>query len=270
MKNQKSFLAGMLTMLLLVCMIGTVSAARSTLQIQVEYKDIKVVLDGKVLDLWDAAGNVTEPFKYGGTNYVPVRALSEALGLTVEWDGQTNTINLTSNTGAKEYRDGYLSAPASVYTSSAEENGMENVPMYVTGEVTEISEYNGCRYVVVATNLGKMAIIDTLQMDGFSSMGTGDSVTAGFYYTGYSAAIKMPCGVYAEILERKEVPKTPAAPVNPVKEEEEPPQVSRTVYVTKTGKRYHYSSSCNGGQYYASALSDALARGLTPCNKCVG
>lgn len=41
------------------------------------------------------------------------------------------------------------------------------------------------------------------------------------------------------------------------------------VYVTKTGKRYHYDNHCNGGTYYLSTLSDALARGLTPCNKCV-
>ena len=45
---------------------------------------------------------------------------------------------------------------------------------------------------------------------------------------------------------------------------------SRTVYVTKTGKRYHYSSHCNGSTYYASTLDEALARGLTPCKKCVG
>lgn len=45
---------------------------------------------------------------------------------------------------------------------------------------------------------------------------------------------------------------------------------SRTVYVTPTGKRYHYSSSCNGGSYYESTLDDALARNLTPCKKCVG
>ena len=43
----------------------------------------------------------------------------------------------------------------------------------------------------------------------------------------------------------------------------------RTVYVTETGKRYHYSSTCNGGTYYASTLQAALARGLTPCQKCV-
>lgn len=41
------------------------------------------------------------------------------------------------------------------------------------------------------------------------------------------------------------------------------------VYVTKTGKRYHYDNNCNGGTYYLSTLADALAHGLTPCNKCV-
>lgn len=45
---------------------------------------------------------------------------------------------------------------------------------------------------------------------------------------------------------------------------------SRTVYITPTGKKYHYDSSCNGGNYYPSTLDEALSMGLTPCNKCVG
>ncbi len=44
----------------------------------------------------------------------------------------------------------------------------------------------------------------------------------------------------------------------------------RTVYVTKTGKRYHYDSNCNGGTYMESTLSAAKASGLTPCKKCAG
>lgn len=44
---------------------------------------------------------------------------------------------------------------------------------------------------------------------------------------------------------------------------------NKTVYVTKTGKRYHYDNNCNGGTYYPSTLSEAQSRGLTPCNKCV-
>ena len=43
----------------------------------------------------------------------------------------------------------------------------------------------------------------------------------------------------------------------------------KTVYVTETGKRYHYDNNCNGGTYYESTLEEALSRGLTPCEKCV-
>ena len=42
----------------------------------------------------------------------------------------------------------------------------------------------------------------------------------------------------------------------------------RTVYVTPTGKRYHYISTCGGKNSTASTLNKAKARGLTPCQKC--
>jgi len=42
-----------------------------------------------------------------------------------------------------------------------------------------------------------------------------------------------------------------------------------TIYITRTGKRYHYNPHCNGGTYYESTLEEALSRGLTPCDKCV-
>ena len=47
-------------------------------------------------------------------------------------------------------------------------------------------------------------------------------------------------------------------------------QNSATVYVTPTGKRYHYSGSCNGGSYSPTTLDNALRMGLTPCKKCIG
>lgn len=48
-----------------------------------------------------------------------------------------------------------------------------------------------------------------------------------------------------------------------------PPAVVHKIYITKTGKRYHYDNTCNGGKYFESTLEEALAKGLTPCNKCV-
>lgn len=42
----------------------------------------------------------------------------------------------------------------------------------------------------------------------------------------------------------------------------------QSVYVTPTGKRYHYSPTCGGKNSTASTLSAAQARGLAPCKKC--
>ncbi|MBC1520391.1 hypothetical protein HB912_01875 [Listeria aquatica] len=41
------------------------------------------------------------------------------------------------------------------------------------------------------------------------------------------------------------------------------------VLVTKTGSKYH-NRKCGNGTYYPATLSEAKARGLTPCSKCYG
>ena len=84
MKNKKSFIAGMVTMLLLVSLVGTAYATVGTVTRELEYKNISVTLDGEKLDLKDAQGNSVEPFMF-------------ALGLSVSWDGKTNTVVLSSN-----------------------------------------------------------------------------------------------------------------------------------------------------------------------------
>ena len=47
-------------------------------------------------------------------------------------------------------------------------------------------------------------------------------------------------------------------------------QSSATVYVTPTGKRYHYDNHCNAGSYSPTTLEKAKAAGLTPCKRCAG
>jgi len=96
MKSKRGFIAGMLTMLLIISMVGTASATVAKVTKELEYKDIKVTLDGKQLDLRNAKGEPVEPFMFEGTNYLPVRALAESLGLSVAWDGANATVVLTS------------------------------------------------------------------------------------------------------------------------------------------------------------------------------
>ncbi len=95
MKKRFSFIAGMLTMALLSGLVGTAYAAHQK-QATLNYSGIQIALDGEPVTPKDAAGNPVEPFSIDGTTYLPVRAIGEALGLEVGWDGSTNTVILTS------------------------------------------------------------------------------------------------------------------------------------------------------------------------------
>lgn len=63
---------------------------------------------------------------------------------------------------------------------------------------------------------------------------------------------------------------TPTLTPTPDPDPSQPVQASRKIYITPTGKKYHYDPNCNGGTYIESTLDAALERGLTPCAKCAG
>lgn len=95
-KQWKSFLGGVLVCLLLVSLIGSAAATVGRKAVEVDYNNIKVTMNGKTVNLVDANGNAVEPFAINGTTYLPVRAVADALGLDVGWDGATTTVKLTS------------------------------------------------------------------------------------------------------------------------------------------------------------------------------
>ena len=73
--------------------LGCVSvAANLQKEIDITYRDIKLRIDGDEVIPRNAVGTVVEPFIYDGTTYLPVRAVSEALGRNVNWDGETSTV----------------------------------------------------------------------------------------------------------------------------------------------------------------------------------
>ena len=71
---------------------GNVGTALYTLV----YRGIKIILDGALITPRDASGNVVEPFIIDGTTYLPVRALSNALGFDVGGDNATSTVSISS------------------------------------------------------------------------------------------------------------------------------------------------------------------------------
>lgn len=76
---------------------GAASKTNGTAAKSATYRDIAIVINGVLVTPKDAAGNTVEPFIIDGTTYLPVRAISEALGLSVQWDGDTNTVTLSSS-----------------------------------------------------------------------------------------------------------------------------------------------------------------------------
>lgn len=75
-----------------VTAFGAYRKATATL----EYNDIKIVVDGKTITPKTANGAVVEPFAIDGTTYLPVRAISTALDMGVDWDSSTKSVMITS------------------------------------------------------------------------------------------------------------------------------------------------------------------------------
>ncbi len=74
-------------------------AAGITKTIQANY-GVSIVLDGKTINYTYPDGTKAEAFTSDGVTYLPVRAIAEALGVGVTWDGGTQTVTLSSSGSA--------------------------------------------------------------------------------------------------------------------------------------------------------------------------
>ena len=98
MKNQKRWkdmLAGALIVTAVAALAVPALAATGSRNVRVDYSDIKLVINGETVTPKDGDGNVVEPFTIDGTTYLPVRAVANALGMDVSWNGNTHTVTLT-------------------------------------------------------------------------------------------------------------------------------------------------------------------------------
>ncbi len=85
-----------------VCTGGAVFAKSGAETIEAVYDNIKIFIDGEQLDPRDANGQPVEPFIYNGTTYLPVRAVGEAIGKDVSWDGVEKVVYLGAKPGEAE------------------------------------------------------------------------------------------------------------------------------------------------------------------------
>ena len=94
MKNRKRIISALIMAAILLSVSYFAYAAGVTKNIEVAYTGVSIYVEGKLIDPRDANGNPVEPFIYEGTTYLPVRAISEALGKPVDWNAQANRIDI--------------------------------------------------------------------------------------------------------------------------------------------------------------------------------
>ncbi|MCI2106157.1 MAG: copper amine oxidase N-terminal domain-containing protein [Intestinimonas sp.] len=197
-ERTKGFVAGILTTALIVS-LGTAAYAAYQKTVALDYTGIKITMDGNVVTPKDANGNMVEPFAIDGTTYLPVRAIAGATGLIVGWNQSTQTVQLTSwskNT-LKPY-DGYISAPHEIFTTSADDNGLESVYMYVDGTIEEFKNVDNHDTYVIKTSQGSIALSNIYQSNDWSKLSVGSSGRFCFKYLGMSEALKMSSGAFLE------------------------------------------------------------------------
>ena len=100
-KRLQGLIAGLLIGTILTG--GAVFAKSGTEMIEALYSNIKIYVDGIKIEPKDATGKTVEPFIYNGTTYLPVRAVGEAIGKTVTWDGATQSVFLGGKPGEVQY-----------------------------------------------------------------------------------------------------------------------------------------------------------------------
>lgn len=86
------FLSGVFATLMLMSMVLTAGATETIYKNITVRPGIKMYIDDVQLIPRDVTGAEVDVFIYYGTTYVPARALSEALGRTIQYDGKTNSV----------------------------------------------------------------------------------------------------------------------------------------------------------------------------------
>src|SRR5665647_1213824 len=79
---------------------------------------INIKLNGNQFIPSDSKGNKISPIIYNGTSYLPVRSLSQALGLAVKYDESTSTIILGEQEGKGEMLQSFRAGGSSTFVTS--------------------------------------------------------------------------------------------------------------------------------------------------------
>lgn len=95
-KRTKVVITSVLAVILVLAVAAGVSATTGTKSISAIFRNIQIIANSKVVP------TEAEPFIVNGRTYVPLRAISEALGAWVDWNPATNLVTIKGGTSSAE------------------------------------------------------------------------------------------------------------------------------------------------------------------------
>ena len=85
-------------MLVIVACISSVAlASTGVVDATLHFAGITINIDNNIVIPRDANGNIVDPFIIEGTTYLPVRAVSEALGKDVTWNSENYSVHISDS-----------------------------------------------------------------------------------------------------------------------------------------------------------------------------
>ena len=208
------------------------------------------------------------PVIVNDTTFVPIRAVSQALDANVVWDDKTSTIKISSDSSAASSDNEptvtmYAPDGRTRYTLQSEVEAYQGVGWYTEPVVLMYAADGRTRYTLQS------------EVEAYEKVGWYREPVVLMYAadgrTRYT--LKSEVDAYKKVgwyTEPYTPPKTNSSSSGSSSGGSSSSGVVRgsTVYVTPSGKKYHYSASCAGKNARATTLSAAQASGKGPCAKC--
>lgn len=94
---KKNYLTKLIVLTCGVVLCAGVAAFASSLTTEIKAiltQEFTIKYYGEVQNMKDGSGNPVYPIVYNGTTYLPVRAVSDMMGIPVDWDASTKTVIL--------------------------------------------------------------------------------------------------------------------------------------------------------------------------------
>ncbi len=148
----KGFLSGIVIMACVFSLSITVYAVSGTKNITASYNNIKIYIDQKLITPKDANGSIVDPFIYNGTVYLPVRAVSNALGQEVSWDSENKAVYIGKQAEEAPPIDEYTLTSGNYIAGTDFPAGTYNVEAVAgAGNVSSDNMYTGGIHAIMGT-----------------------------------------------------------------------------------------------------------------------